>query len=223
MSTENYPFIHAKSSWMSAHETLRLAQKLAEIGAAEGNIDSYMRQGVYDDYLQAFGEPEEGSSNFIATVPLLYAMTNALELLVKGLMYVSHPKAVSKRIYKTPELIKKVREEHPAETDILCFIDAYGSTDGLPELFAEFLKENELSIEDFYGVRRYFAQTSFFSIVDRYKPIFYTVAQGRLFYQRVLDDIHAIMPTLEALKDGINEDGIPDAHVRGLYVSSDEG
>jgi hypothetical protein len=205
---------------MSAHETLRLAEKLAEIGAREGNIDSYMRQGVYDDYLQAVGEPEEGSSNFIATVPLMYAMTNAVELLVKGLMYVSHPGAVSKKIYKTPELIRIVREEHPSETDILRFVDAYGSADGLPGLFADFLAENGLSIEEFYGARRYFAQTSFFSIVDRYKPFFYTIEQGKPFYQRILDDIAAVAPTLEALKDGINEDGVAGEYVSGLRIAS---
>jgi hypothetical protein len=108
---ETYRYIHAKSSWMSAREALQMVEKLAEMGAEDGNIDSYMRQGVYNDYLRERGEPEFGTSDFIATVPMMYQLANGVELTLKGYTYATNPGEAPRGPLKLAAMLESFRKD----------------------------------------------------------------------------------------------------------------
>jgi hypothetical protein len=96
---------------MSAREALQMVEKLAEMGAEDGNIDSYMRQGVYNDYLRERGEPEFGMSDFIATVPMMYQLANGVELTLKGYTYATNPGEAPRGPLKLAAMLESFRAD----------------------------------------------------------------------------------------------------------------
>lgn len=213
---ESYRYIHAKSSWMSAREALQLAQKLAEMGAEDGNIDSYMRQGVYNDYLKAHGEPEFGTSDFIATVPMVYMITNGVELIIKGYLYAAHPEEAPSAPPKLPDMIARFKAEFPDNDLMLGFVNSYTEDELLPELLGRFLAENGVKLAELYKERRFLNNASFFSITDRYQGMVYNWDEGKAFYQTVLEQVEAVLPVIEELQADIDSDGLPGAKVTAL-------
>jgi hypothetical protein len=213
---ESYRYIHAKSSWMSAREALLMVEKLAEMGAEDGNIDSYMRQGIYGDYLQEVGEPESGTSNFIATVPLVYMIANGVELMLKGYYYAAHPDQAPRGPLKFNTLLEDFRREFPEETQAGSFLTPYTADDRPPALLAAFLQANGMGMRDVYRERRFLNNTSFYSITERYKPYYYDWDEGRAFYQAVLEDVREILPVIDALQADIDSEGVPGDRVKAL-------
>ncbi|MDR0349958.1 MAG: hypothetical protein LBH64_00195 [Coriobacteriales bacterium] len=213
---ESYRYIHAKSSWMSAREALQLAEKLAEMGAEDGNIDSYMSQGVYGDYLQQNGEPEYGTSDFIATVPMMYMVTHGVDLILKGYLYAAHPDEAPSSPPKLAEMIASFRAELADEEIALDFISTYSELDRLPELFARYLRESGKDLNELYKERRFLNNSSFYRIIDQYDSFMYSWEDGRRFYQEVLDDLRAILPLVEELQADIDSEGVPGDKVKAL-------
>jgi hypothetical protein len=213
---ETYRYIHAKSSWMSAREALQLAEKLAEMGAEDGNIDSYMRQGVYGEYLREAGELEFGTSDFIATVPLVYMILNGVELILKGCFYATHPDEAPAGPLKLPALLESFSEGFKGDAVIEDFVRTYTKDELLPELLTGFLQENGMSLDDLYGERRFLNTSSFYHILDRYGSQLYTWEEGRPFYQKVLKDTRSVLPLIEELQADIDSDGIAGEKVRAL-------
>jgi hypothetical protein len=201
---------------MSAREALQLAQKLAEMGAEDGNIDSYMRQGVYNDYLKAHGEPEFGTSDFIASVPMVYMITNGVELIIKGYLYAAHPDEAPSAPPKLPEMIQRFKAEFPDNDPILAFINSYTEDDLLPELFARFLAENGVKLAELYKERRFLNNASFYSITDRYQGMIYSWEDGKAFYQRVLEQVNSVLPIIDELQADIDSDGVPGERAAAL-------
>ncbi|MDR1013587.1 MAG: hypothetical protein LBL86_01220 [Coriobacteriales bacterium] len=213
---ETYRYIHAKSSWMSAREALQLAEKLAEMGAEDGNIDSYMRQGVYGDYLQQAEELEYGTSDFIATVPLMYMVTHGVDLILKGYMYAGHPQEAPQAPPKLADMLERFRAEFADETVVSEFIDTYIDPDKLPQLFAVYLREVGKDLDDLYKERRFLNNASFYRIIEQYKPYVYTWEDGKRFYQEVLEDLRSVLPVIEALQADIDSEGVPGDKVKAL-------
>jgi hypothetical protein len=219
---ETYRYIHAKSSWMSAREALQMVEKLAEMGSEDGNIDSYMRQGVYSDYLRTAGEPEFGTSDFIATVPMMYMIANSVELILKGYTYAAHPSDAPREPLKLDRMIKHFHEDFGGsdatenEATIQAFIRTYTEDEQLPQLFAKFMQANEMSMDALYQERRFLNNTSFYQVVERYQPYLYTWEEGKPFYQKILEDVQSVLPIIEEMQADINSDGIPGEKVKAL-------
>jgi hypothetical protein len=213
---ETYRYIHAKSSWMSAREALLLAEKLAEMGAEDGNIDSYMRQGVYGEYLRTTGELEFGTSDFVATVPLVYMILNSVELILKGCHYASHPDKAPRGPLKLPAMLEDFSRDFTGDAMIGDFVKTYTEDERLPELFAKFLQDNGMNLKDLYGERRFLNNSSFYQILDRYKSYPYVWDEGRLFYQEVLRRVQSVLPLVEELQADIDSEGVAGDKVRAL-------
>jgi hypothetical protein len=214
---ESYRYIHAKSSWMSAREALLMVEKLAEMGAEDGNIDSYMLQGVYGDYRRETGGLEFGLSDFIATVPLVYMITNGVELTLKGYHYAAHPDRAPHGPLKFDALLKDFHQTFADEKETDDFIRTYTEDDRLPALLADFMRANGMSIRDVYRERRFLNNTSFYSILDRYKPYHYHwEGEGKPFYEQVLDDARKVLPIIEGLQADIDSEGVPGEMVMRL-------
>jgi hypothetical protein len=203
---------------MSAYEALQMAEKLSEMGVEDGNIDYYMRQGVYNDYLLEFGEPEFGTSDFIATVPMVYMIANGLELLLKAYVYAAHVDETPKGPLKLKQNLERFKADFPEETVIIEFLETYTEDDKLPELLARFLHDNEMTIDDLYKERRFLNNTSFFNITDRYKRFLYTWDEGREFYQKVLSDVKSVLPIIDELQRDIDSDANPGEKVLALLI-----
>jgi hypothetical protein len=201
---------------MSAREALQMVEKLAEMGAEDGNIDAYMRQGVYGDYLKEAEEPEFGTSDFIATVPLVYMIANGVELLLKGYTYAMHPSEAPSGPLKTPAMLESFREDPIDNETISGFIKTYTEDEKLPELLAKFMKANEMGADDLYKERRFLNNTSFYQVIERYQSYLYTWDEGRPFYQSVLDGVSDVLPLIEELQADIDSDGIPGDKVKAL-------
>jgi hypothetical protein len=213
---ETYRYIHAKSSWMSAREALQLAEKLAEMGAEDGNIDSYMRQGVYGEYLREAGELEFGTSDFIATVPLVYMILNGVELILKGYSYAAHPEVAPSGPPKLSVIREGFFRDFTGESTISDFVRTYTEDDQLPGLLARFLQRNEMVLDDLYRERRFLNTSSFYHILDRYASYPYTWDEGRPFYQKVLDDVRSVLPLIEGLQADIDSEGVAGEKVKAL-------
>jgi hypothetical protein len=216
-SYDVYRYIHAKSSWMSAAESFEVAVRLAESGVKDGNVDEYMLQGVYKQYLEEKGDPGEGMSYFIASVPLAYMIANGIELALKGFRYAGHPSEAPTAIFKLPDLVEMFVAEFPEEEWMQALIKRYLTDEGLPELLAGFMKANGLPAGEFYNTRRYLSSTSFFKLAERYSDPYPVSADvARPFYQQVLEDAEDAMNRLADLQDDVDEDGNPGDAVKAL-------
>jgi hypothetical protein len=213
---ETYRYIHAKSSWMSAREALLLAEKLAEMGAEDGNIDSYMRQGVYGEYLQETGELEFGTSDLIATVPLVYMILNGVELILKGCHYAAHPDEAPSGPLKLSAMLEDFSRDFTGDAAISDFVRTYTEDERLPELLVKFLQANGMNLKDLYGERRFLNNSSFYQILDRYKSYPHAWDEGRTFYQEVLRDVQSVLPLIEELQADIDSEGVAGDRVRAL-------
>jgi hypothetical protein len=213
---ETYRYIHAKSSWMSAREALLLAGKLAEMGAEDGNIDSYMCQGVYGEYLRETGELEYGTSDFVATVPLVYMVLNSVELILKGYHYAAHPDEAPRDPLKLPAMLEGFSRDFTGEAAISDFVEIYTKDEKLPELLMKFLQAQEMCLRDLYGERRFLNNSSFYHILNRYKTYPYPWDEGRLFYQKVLEDTQNVLPFIEELQADIDSEGVAGDKVGAL-------
>jgi hypothetical protein len=208
---------------MSAREALQLAEKLAEMGAEDGNIDSYMRQGLYNEYLREHGELEFGTSDFIATVPLVYMLTNGVELTVKAYLYAAHPTEAPSGPPKLPLLLERFHTEFAGDeavSAVSAFVRAYTVESELPELLAKFLRANEMSLDELYSQRRFLNNTSFYSILERYQSFLYTWDEGKAFYQKVLADVRGVLALIDELQADIDSDGIAGEKVKALRKES---
>jgi hypothetical protein len=217
---ESYRYIHAKSSWMSAREALQMVEKLAEMGAEDGNIDSYMRQGVYGDYLQGTGEPEFGTSDFIATVPMVYMIANGVELMLKGYTYAIRPDEAPSGPLKISAMLTRFCEDPVEDEVVSAFIRTYTEDERLPPLLAQFMKANGMSAGDLYNERRFLNNTSFYQIIERYQSYLYSWEEGKRFYQGVLKDVRSVLPLIEGLQADIDSEGVPGDQVKALRKQS---
>ena len=217
---EAYRYIHAKSSWMSAHEALLLAEKLAEMGAEDGNIDSYMCQGVYGEYIGEHGELKFGTSDFIATVPLVYMITNGVELIVKAYLYAAHPAEAPAGPPKLPAMLERFYTEFVNEEAVCRFVRTYTVDAELPQLLGKFLRTNEMGLDELYCQRRFLNNTSFYSILERYRSYLYAWDEGKVFYQKVLEDVQSVLERIDGLQADIDSDGIPGDKVKALRRDS---
>lgn len=213
---ESYRYIHAKSSWMTSRDFLVEAKKMAEVGATEGNIDRIMKKGMYSEYLIMNGDPGPGKSDFIATVPLVYLMANSIEALIKGFNYVANPEVMIKSVPKFNELVAGFKSQFDELSDLQQFVATYTEEERIPQLLGDFIKANEMTVDEFFNTRRHIKNTSFLRLVDRYKPFIYDQDQGRVFYQQVLNDIAFVHPIIESYQLDINEDGVPGSKIESL-------
>jgi hypothetical protein len=217
---EEFRYKHAKSSWMSAIDNLDIVREICSLGARDGNIEDYMKEGGYGAYVFELGEPPEGQGNFISATPVVYALYNAMEMILKGYEHAAYPNARMTKVYKLPELIKNFKERaYSSEAEMNGFLDKYLNDDKLPALMAAFFKESGKTVDDIVNMRRYIGTNNYFNAVtDNFKALYYTPEEGKAFFNEVLDDIKPVGEHVTALQLDINEDGKPGELVSALQI-----
>jgi hypothetical protein len=175
-----------------------------------------MRQGVYGEYLQEAGELEFGTSDLVATVPLVYMILNSVELILKGYHYASHPNEAPSGPLKLPAMLEDFSRDFTGDTAISDFVRTYTEDERLPELLVKFLQANGMGLKDLYGERRFLNNSSFYHILDHYQSYPYAWDEGRLFYQEVLRDVQSVLPLIEELQADIDSEGVAGDKVRAL-------
>ncbi|MDR2197772.1 MAG: hypothetical protein LBO07_07430 [Coriobacteriales bacterium] len=213
---DSYRYVHAKSSWMSALEAFRLVEEAASLGAKSGNIDAYLQGLDYDENQRRLGDIPDGTSDFRATVPVLYLLTNGIDLMLKAFLYAGHPDRQPRTVPKTPELVAAFAAEFSELTSLQAFVVTYTDSGLLPGLFAEFLAANEMDIAAFLSQRRHLSNTSFFTILERYRSFPYRWEDGRVFYAQLAEKLKQVIPLLQELQTDIDSDGNPGVKVLAL-------
>jgi hypothetical protein len=213
---DSYRYIHAKSSWMSAIEDFRVVKKLAETGEASGNVDALLPPEAAEEYRLVVGTPVKDTSDFLATVPALYLLTDGIDLMIKAFFYAGHPKRQPRAVLKTAQLLQAFAEEFGELTDLQTFVATYTDDDKLPPLFASFLAANEMSVAEFLKGRSHLRSAGFFDILERYRPFSYRWEDGRVFYAQLSKDLERVIAPLVELQTDIDSDGNPGPKVLAL-------
>jgi hypothetical protein len=211
-----YRYVHAKSSWMSARDELVMVAEMAELGEKDGNLDAMMKDGLYGAYLAEVEAPEPGYSFFISVVPMVYSLLNSIELTMKAFNYVGHPTEAPKNVLKFADYLDKFHADFSEQTIFTTFIDTYTQQDNLPVLLKDFLVANDMQICDLFNIRRNTKSTSFFTLVEPFKPYPYSPEQGKAFFAQVKADASKIHQLLDCLQAGIDEDGNPTPAIEEL-------
>jgi len=214
---ENFNLKQAKSAWLSAADDFKMVAALAEIGAAQGSIDSYMKEGDYGAFAEAYDIPAD-SSNFQSCVPLLYCLVNGIELFIKASEYAAYPDRAPNRPQKLPELIEAFKSApYPKNEAVLALVEKY-TGDQAPELMQRFLENSGKSMADLLVMRRHIGTGNFFSALEAFEPLVYTEEEGRLFFSALHDELSAVIACTDELFFDIDEDGNPGALVEALHV-----
>ncbi|MDR1713983.1 MAG: hypothetical protein LBR39_07540 [Coriobacteriales bacterium] len=216
--TSTYQYVHAKSAWMSARDDFKAVALLAETGAAEGSLDSIMKQGSYAEYLAVVGEPEAGTSDFRTVIPCLFTLVNGIELTAKGFAYVGRPDDKPK-ILKFREVLANFEAEFPGQTEMLALIDAYVAESVASPLFASFLTANDLDGVSFFDTRRILKNVDVVNLIERYQPLYYSVAEGQAFFTQLAADVAGKPELLDKLQASIDEEGRPNPETSALRLS----
>jgi len=213
---EEFRYKHAKSAWMSAIESFEIARGLAETGVDEGNIDAFMMAGSYRVYVEDVGAPPAGTSNFLTLVPLTFSVINGIELAIKAYQYAGHPDVAPRTMPKLPELIKQFKADFPQEGLFGAFIDKYTNEAAMPALLARFLQENKLTALEFTGARRYLNNTNFFTVIEKYGPVFFTPGEGKAYFTELIADLKPVLARLAVLEADIDSEGVPGSLIQAL-------
>jgi len=217
---ENFSYKHAKSSWMSAIEHLALVETLAGVGEREGSIDSALQASNYQDYLAGLSDPGLHKNNFLACVPLLFAILRSIELYIKACEYVGYPKRVPTRPINLPELLdifsRATYEKDPA---VEVFIEKYTSDDLLPELVSRFLEGSDKTMNDLLRVRLQLTDLALYRVLSEYESMVYDIEEGKAFFSELKHDILPVISSAEKLQGNIDENGIPGSLVLKLIVA----
>jgi hypothetical protein len=215
---ENFNYKHAKSSWMSALEAFKLVGYLAEIGAAEGSIDSFMREGKFNQFYEEVAKPPEGQSDFRTCVPLVYTLINGIELYIKACEYAAYPERVPKAPPKLTDLLAAfAAAPYPKDEIVKGFINTY--TTAVPSLLERFLTGSGKTIADLLRMRRHYSFNGFFAAIEQYEPLLFDRAEGKHFFAELLADVTPVIPIVEAFVNGIDEEGNPGLLVKELLVA----
>jgi hypothetical protein len=216
---ENFQYKHAKASWMSAWEAFRLVGYLAGIGAAEGNIDSVMRAGKFNKIYEEVLSPPAGRSDFRSCVPMIYTLVNGIELFIKACEYAAYPERVRTAPPKVPDLLAAfAAAPYPKDEFFVALARVY--TGGAPpDLLRRFLAQSGLSAADLLTTRRHISDNGFFTTLERYQPLLFDQAEGRVFFAEVLAAVEPVIPRAGALAGDIDDDGHPGRLVQALLVA----
>ncbi|MDR1016768.1 MAG: hypothetical protein LBL67_04820 [Coriobacteriales bacterium] len=217
---EHFKLKHAKSMWMSAEQNLGIARDLAKMGGKEGNLEEYMAEGGYGNYLAEVVRPPRGQGNFISTVPLFYAIYNGIELALKAYDFAAYPEEKLKKVYKTPELVERVSARSIAnDLSIMPLVDKYMDFVSLPPLLRDFLTANQMDVAAVLAKRRFIGSNNWFNAVEGYQDFFYTAEQGKAYFAEVLADVEPAVAVVERLMDDIDEDGVAGKLVSTLEAA----
>ena len=215
---ENFNYKHAKSSWMSAADDFKLVAHAGDIGVAEGNIDEMMNAGSFAEYSELIGSPPKGQGNFQAFIPFMYETLNGIELYIKACEYVAYPERVPQAIRKFPELLAAWSgAAYPKDQVAQTFISKYTGT-ALPALLGRFLAASGKQTSDLFSIRRYVSHSNFARVMSEYKPLFYTVDEGREFFAELLKDVTPMLANCVELQGCIDDDGNPNEQILDMAL-----
>ncbi|MDR1603775.1 MAG: hypothetical protein LBS10_03150 [Gracilibacteraceae bacterium] len=217
---ENFNYKHAKSSFMSALESFKLVHYLADIGEKEGNVDSVMRAGKFNQYFEEVLDLAPGQSDFRSAVPLVYTLLNGIELFIKGCEYTAYPERVPKAPPKLANLLTAFRGAvYPKPEPVVRLVEIYTTGEGIPALLARFLEKNGKAMNDLLTVRRFISYDGFFNVIEQYEPLLFGQAEGREFFAAVRAAVESALAPVETLMNDIDEDGFPGSLAKAMFVA----
>ena len=215
---ENFSYKHAKASWITAFENFTLVKSFAEVGSRDGTIDSIMEEGNYRIYLEEMGASEEGYGNFVSCIPMIYTMLKGIELYIKAYEYVGYPERMPTAPKKLPELVEVFSAaSYEKDAEVVAFIEKYTNRQP-PQLIDRFLKNSGKTMDDLLAARLQISVAGFFTTLMQYEPMAFTLEEGRVFFQELLEDIKPAITSCEKLLADIDENGVPGSLIAGLAI-----
>ncbi|MDR2493558.1 MAG: hypothetical protein LBD25_08935 [Coriobacteriales bacterium] len=215
---ENFNYKHAKSSWMSAAESLRLVAHLCDIGVVDGNLDSFMMEGSYHNYVVELGAPPAGTSYFAACVPMVFALLNSIELSIKGYEYAAYPQRAPRSPQRLSDLLDLFNAaSYPKDPAVDALARKY-TGDSAPELIVRFLAQSGMKVGDLLAMRRFINNNNFFNVVEPFEQFCYGTEEGKRFFEEVGKDVAPARAGISGLIAAIDDDGVPSGAVLALML-----
>lgn len=167
-----------------------LVENVARETVAQGNT-WFMTKDWKSGEITA-DEYAEGTrwSDHTMIIPLLFNLYHGIELLLKGFLLVA-PEQNVKPKHSIGQLRCQFRQTYPNETELINFFAKFTDEQHLPELLANFLKDNSLTLKALYQAVRYPSDQDFQNL-RKYVELKYQGRKGLPFFQGLVDDIKKI-------------------------------
>lgn len=196
----------ALSFWKVSFQYLMLVENVCRETVGQGNMWFMIKDWEDGDITPDEYAERTRWSDHILIIPLLFNLYHGIELLVKGFLLVAPDQNVKPK-HSISKLCDQFSLTYPTETKLIGFFGKFTKKQYLPELLANFLKDNNITLNDLYQAVRYPSDQDFQSL-RRYTKLNYQGEQGLHFFNALSQDIkeartaavrlgRSIDPTLE--------------------------